>query len=83
MPELFALDADSAEPRSYSELSRALPNTWVMIKRNLRSLKRTPEAFVFRLIQPVMFLLVFYYVAGGAIKIPGTGTMGSPTSCSR
>jgi ABC-2 type transport system permease protein len=76
MPELFALDADSAEPRSYSELSRALPNTWVMIKRNLRSLKRTPEAFVFRLIQPVMFLLVFYYVAGGAIKIPGTGTMG-------
>jgi ABC transporter DrrB family efflux protein len=35
---------------------------------------RMPENFVFRLIQPLIFLLVFYYIAGGAIKIPGAGT---------
>jgi ABC-2 type transport system permease protein len=76
MPELFARNVDSAGPPSYSEIARAFPNSWVMIKRNLRTMMRTPEVFVFRFIQPAMFLLVFFYVAGGAIKIPGTGATG-------
>lgn len=76
MPELFARTVDSAEPPSYSEIARAFPNTWVMIKRNLRTMMRTPEVFIFRFIQPGIFLLLLFYVAGGAIKIQGTGATG-------
>jgi len=41
--------------------------TW----RNLRALSRTPEAVFFSTLQPIMFTLLFVYVFGGAIHIPG------------
>ncbi len=43
----------------------------VMIKRNLLRYRRIPQLIVFSSVQPVMFLLLFNYVFGGAIKIPG------------
>lgn len=43
-------------------------------KRNLTRLRRTPQLLVFSSIQPVMFLLLFNYVFGGAITRAGTGT---------
>lgn len=43
----------------------------VMIKRNLLRYKRIPQLLVFSSIQPIMFLLLFAFVFGGAIKIPG------------
>ncbi len=39
----------------------------VMMKRNLLSYKRLPQLIVFSFIQPVMFVLLFAYVFGGAI----------------
>jgi ABC-2 type transport system permease protein len=39
--------------------------------RNLIALVRTPTTLVFSTIQPVIFVLMFRYVFGGAIKIPG------------
>ena len=39
--------------------------------RNLRVLTRNPDAVFFSAIQPIMFVLLFVYVFGGAIKIPG------------
>lgn len=39
--------------------------------RDLRSLSRTPQALVFALIQPVIFVLLFRYAFGGAIHVPG------------
>ena len=39
--------------------------------RNLIRYLRLPQLLVFSSIQPVMFLLLFAYVFGGAIKIPG------------
>jgi ABC-2 type transport system permease protein len=39
--------------------------------RNLRVLTRNPDAVFFSAIQPIMFTLLFVYVFGGAIKIPG------------
>lgn len=36
--------------------------------RNLRAMSRTPEIIVFASIQPVVFVLVFRYVFGGAIE---------------
>jgi len=38
---------------------------------NLRALSRTPEAVFFSTLQPIMFTLLFVYVFGGAIHIPG------------
>jgi ABC-2 type transport system permease protein/oleandomycin transport system permease protein len=40
--------------------------TW----RNLVALTRTPEAMFFSTLQPIMFVLLFAYVFGGAISIP-------------
>jgi len=40
----------------------------VMVKRNLVRYKRLPRLIVFSFIQPVMFVLLFAYVFGGAIN---------------
>jgi ABC-2 type transport system permease protein len=48
-------------------VSDILTVTW----RNLLALTRTPEAIFFSTLQPIMFVLLFAYVFGGAIHIPG------------
>lgn len=42
--------------------------TW----RNLKRLTRIPDAIFFSSVQPVMFVLLFRFVFGGAIHVPGT-----------
>ncbi|GAB2635028.1 ABC transporter permease [Nocardioides ginkgobilobae] len=49
---------------------RALTDGWVVAKRNLIKIKRVPEVLVFVLISPIMFVLLFAFVFGGAID-PG------------
>src|SRR5580693_9753403 len=39
--------------------------------RDLRSLMRTPQALIFATIQPMIFVLLFRYAFGGAIRVPG------------
>jgi ABC transporter DrrB family efflux protein len=39
--------------------------------RNLIALRRVPQLLVFSTIQPVIFVLMFRYVFGGAISVPG------------
>ena len=43
----------------------------VIAKRNIIKIKRVPEVMVFVLISPIMFVLLFAYVFGGSINIPG------------
>ena len=50
---------------------RALKDSGVVIWRQLIQLPRNPEVLIFALIQPVMFVLLFRYVFGGAIQTPG------------
>ncbi|HEX6219990.1 MAG TPA: ABC transporter permease [Acidimicrobiia bacterium] len=40
-------------------------------QRNLIKIKRVPEVLVWVLISPIMFVLLFAYVFGGAIDVPG------------
>lgn len=40
--------------------------------RNILNIRRNPELLVFATIQPVIFVLMFTYVFGGAIKVPGS-----------
>ena len=59
------------QPRRHSKLYWAFADGWVLAKRNLVQIPRIPELLVFAIIQPVMFVLLFRYVFGGAIDVGG------------
>jgi len=50
---------------------RLVSDTLVIAERNLVRLPRAPELLVAFTVQPIMFVLLFRYVFGGAIKTPG------------
>src|SRR5271157_2352230 len=52
-------------------MRRLVTDTLVIAERNLVRLPRAPELLVAFTIQPIMFVLLFVYVFGGAIKTPG------------
>ncbi|WP_327680233.1 ABC transporter permease [Kitasatospora sp. NBC_00458] len=66
-----------AVPKQRRGAAAILHDSWVVAKRNLRRMTRIPEIVVFGLMQPVMFVLLFSYVMGGAIQIPGTQSSSS------
>ena len=48
-----------------------LRDSWEMSLRNLIHIKRTPELLLDVTLSPIMFVLLFSLVFGGAIPIPG------------
>jgi ABC-2 type transport system permease protein len=50
----------------------ALSDGLVVAKRNLIKIKRVPDLLVFTTLQPIMFVLLFAYVFGGAIEVKGS-----------
>jgi len=46
-------------------------DTLIIAERNLVRLPRAPELFIGYTLQPIMFVLLFRYVFGGAIRTPG------------
>ena len=55
-----------------SRLSWALADAMVLTRRNLLRFIRIPALFVFSVVQPLMFVLLFRYVFGGNLKhLPG------------
>jgi ABC-2 type transport system permease protein len=55
-------------------VSETLRTTWVIARRGLAHMRRQPEALADATIQPIMFVLLFAYVFGGAISVPGGGS---------
>ena len=51
----------------------------VVAKRNLIKIKRVPDLLVFTTLSPIMFVLLFAYVFGGAIDSPAAA---APTASS-
>jgi ABC transporter DrrB family efflux protein len=49
----------------------AVTDTLTITRRNLLVWMRVPAYIMFTVIQPVMFVLLFRYVFGGAIQVPG------------
>lgn len=47
--------------------ARVASDGWVVAKRNVIKIKRVPEILVFVLVSPIMFVLLFAFVFGGAI----------------
>jgi ABC transporter DrrB family efflux protein len=50
----------------------AVGDGFVVAKRNLIKIKRVPDLLVFTTLQPIMFVLLFVYVFGGAIAVKGS-----------
>jgi ABC-2 type transport system permease protein/oleandomycin transport system permease protein len=58
-------------PESRSRVGWVIADTLTVAKRNLIAMRRVPQVLVFSTIQPVLFVLMFRYVFGGAIQVPG------------
>ena len=54
-----------------SSLSMTAEDTLVLARRNLKRIPRQPDLLIAYTVQPVMFVLLFVYVFGGAIQTPG------------
>ncbi len=54
-----------------SSLAYTISDTVVIAKRNLLRIPRQPDLLIAYTIQPVMFIVLFVYVFGGAISTPG------------
>jgi len=54
-------------------LLHTLSDAGVVAKRNLIKIKRVPDLLVFTTMSPIMFVLLFAYVFGGAIDSSGGG----------
>jgi ABC transporter DrrB family efflux protein len=54
-----------------SSLAYAVADTAVVAKRNLLRIPRQPDLWVSFTLQPLLFVLLFVYVFGGAIRTPG------------
>lgn len=49
----------------------AIRDTAGITRRNLLRVARTPQLVVFSVVSPIMFIVLFRYVLGGAIRTPG------------
>jgi ABC transporter DrrB family efflux protein len=54
-----------------SSLAYTISDTVVLAKRNLLRIPRAPDLLLSFTVQPIMFVLLFVYVFGGAIATPG------------
>jgi ABC transporter DrrB family efflux protein len=58
-------------PQPPGRTGRSVRDSLVVAQRNLIRMKRIPEMAIFALIQPIMFVVLFTYVFGGSIALPG------------
>ena len=54
-----------------STLSQTVSDSAVITKRNLLKIKRVPEILLFATLSPIMFVLLFAFIFGSAIPLPG------------
>ena len=68
---MTAVAAKGGAPGPLARARWAVTDTLTITRRNLLVWMRVPAYIVFTVIQPVMFVLLFRYVFGGAIRVPG------------
>ena len=61
-------------PRAKGALVGRLSDVWAMTRRNLVHISREPMQLSDVTLQPVLFTVLFVYIFGGAIPIPGGGS---------
>ncbi|MGW1495235.1 ABC transporter permease [Streptomyces sp. NPDC002402] len=62
-----------AAPKPRGGVVQSINDSLVVAKRNLIRMTRIPEMIIFGMIQPIMFVVLFSYVFGGSISVPGSG----------
>src|SRR6202035_111304 len=73
-PEAVAATTVQQSSPSTGQLVRwAVSDSLVMPRRNLLVWLRVPAYIVFTVVQPVIFVLLFRYVFGGAIQVSNPG----------
>ena len=58
------------EHRGIRRLLAAGPDTMAVTSRNLLAYRRVPQLLIFSTIQPVIFVLLWRYAFGGAVRVP-------------
>lgn len=67
--------ADSSLPHPQpGGVRHAVRDGLIIAVRNLKRVPRIPELAIFAILQSIMFVLLFAYVFGGAIPLPGGGS---------
>jgi ABC-2 type transport system permease protein len=61
-------------PRSAGAMTGRLSDIWAMTRRNLVHISREPMQLSDVTLQPLLFTVLFVYIFGGAIPIPGGGS---------
>jgi len=64
----------TAEQTADRNRSTLVSDSLVIARRGLKHIRRQPEALTDATIQPIMFVLLFAFVFGGAIAVPGGGS---------
>jgi ABC transporter DrrB family efflux protein len=68
---MTATTARLGTPAPTGGIRRATADGLVVAWRNLKRIPRIPELAIFAIIQSIMFVLLFAFVFGGAIPLPG------------
>ena len=68
----MAASARAGVPQPQGGLRQAVSDGLLVAWRNLKRVPRIPELAIFAILQSIMFVLLFAFVFGGAIPIPGS-----------
>jgi ABC transporter DrrB family efflux protein len=68
---MSAIDISAAPQPAPRRLRWALTDALLIARRNLSHIRRTPEKLLDVTIQPIIFVLLFGYVFGSAVSLPG------------
>ena len=70
LPNEAAYAAAPAQSSPFDNLKWLISDSVTIIRRNLTQIRRVPEKLLDVTIQPIMFVLLFGFVFGGAINVP-------------
>ena len=70
----MAADAMTTRPVASGGTRQAIRDGLIIAGRNLKRVPRIPELAIFAIMQSIMFVLLFAFVFGGAIPLPGGGS---------
>jgi ABC-2 type transport system permease protein len=73
-PDVVSVAATPAHAGDLHPARGVIHDVWVIARRGLTHMRRQPEQLTDATIQPIMFVLLFAYVFGGAIDVPGGGS---------
>jgi ABC-2 type transport system permease protein len=60
------------DPSVFTRLAMVVSDSATITKRNVIKIRRVPDVLIFSTLSPIMFVLLFAYIFGSAIKLEGT-----------